>query len=95
MSVKLDSNRTAEVSPEEARHIDYGYAVQSLKGNCAERVIATGDCLTQHVFQGVSAKTDQTLYAGTATLPQEFAAAKELTSLEIVQPAKQQHDFGF
>jgi hypothetical protein len=94
LTVKLDSGRTAEVSPEKARHIDYGYAVESLKGNRAERVIASGEGLTQQVFQGVSAKTDLTLYTGTAALPQEFTAAKELTSLEIAQPAKQQHDFG-
>jgi hypothetical protein len=27
MTVKLDSGKTAEVSPEKARHIEYGYAV--------------------------------------------------------------------
>ena len=51
MTVKMDSGKIAEVPPEKARHIDYGYAVDSLKNVRAERVIATGDGLTQHAFQ--------------------------------------------
>lgn len=47
MTVKLDSGKTAEVSPEKARHIDYGYAVHGLKGLRAEPLIATGDGLPQ------------------------------------------------
>ena len=95
MTVQLDLGKTAEVSPEKSRHIDYGYAVESLKGNRAERVIATGDGLTQQVFQGASPKADQTLYTGTPALGHEFSAAKELTSPEISQPATQhRHDFG-
>ena len=95
MTVQMDSGKTTEVSPDKSKHIDYGYAVESLKGNRAERVIATGDALTHKVFQGASPKADQTLYTGTPALAQEFSAAKELTSPTISQPAKpQQHDFG-
>ena len=94
MTVKLDSGKTAEVSPEKSRHIDYGYAVDSLKGSRAERVIATGDGLKQQVFQGASPKADQALYTGTPAPAQEFSAAKEITPPEISQPAAQQHDFG-
>ena len=94
MTVKLDSGKTAEVSPEKSRHIDYGYAVESLKGSRAERVIATGDGLTQQVFQGTSPKTDKVLYTGTPAPAQEFSAAKEITAPEISKPAAQQHDFG-
>jgi len=36
MTVKLDSGKTAEVSPEKARHIEYGYAVDGLKDARAE-----------------------------------------------------------
>jgi conjugative relaxase-like TrwC/TraI family protein len=94
MTVKLDSGKTAEVSAEKSRHIDYGYAVESLIGSRAERVIGTGDGLTQQAFQGASPKADLTLYTGTPAPAQEFTAAKELTSPELALPAKQQHDFG-
>jgi hypothetical protein len=47
MTVKLDSGKTAEVSSEKSRYIDYGYAVDGLKNLRAERVIATGDGLSQ------------------------------------------------
>ena len=58
-----------------------------------ERVIVTGDGLTQRAFQGASAKADLNLYTGTPASAQEFSAAKELTSPEIAQPIRQ-HDFG-
>jgi hypothetical protein len=90
----LDSGKTAEVSPEKARHIDYGYAVESLKNIRAERIIATGDGLTQQVFRDASAKADLTLYTGAPRPAPEFIAAKGLTSPEIAQPSKQQHDLG-
>ena len=95
MTVMLDSGKTAEISPGKSRHIDYGYAVDGLKANRAERIIATGDGLTQQVFQGASSKADQTLYTKTpAPAVQEFSAAKEISSPEIHQPVTQQHDFG-
>ena len=52
MTVKLDSGKTAELSPEKTKHLDYGYTVEALKNVRAERVIATGDGLTQQAFQG-------------------------------------------
>ncbi|MGI4829958.1 MAG: hypothetical protein ACRYFU_17440 [Janthinobacterium lividum] len=95
ITVKLDSGKTAEVSPEKSRHIDYGYAVDGLKANRAERIIATGDRLTQQVFQEASSRADQTFNTGTpAPEVQEFSAAKEISSPGISQPATQQHDFG-
>jgi preprotein translocase subunit YajC len=92
MTVKLDSGKTAEVSPEKSRHIEYGYAVDGLKNLRAERVIATGDGLSQQNLQGVSPKTDLALY--TNQLQQEFSASKEIAAPELAQPARQQHDFG-
>ena len=94
MTVKLDSGKTAEVSPEKSRHIDYGYALDGVKGNRADRIIATGDGLTHQVFQGASLKADITLYTGSPAAAPEFSADKEMSSPEIAQPAKQQHDFG-
>jgi conjugative relaxase-like TrwC/TraI family protein len=92
MTVKMDSGKIAEVPPEKARYIDYGYAVDSLKNVRAERVIATGDGLTQQAFQAASSKADLALY--TSPQQQEFAASKEIAAPEIAQPAKQQNDFG-
>ena len=92
MTVKLDSGKTAEVSSEKSRNIDYGYAVDGLKNLRAERVIATGDGLSQQTFQGVSSKTDVALYTNQ---PQhDFSASKEIAAPELAQPVRQQHDFG-
>jgi conjugative relaxase-like TrwC/TraI family protein len=92
MIVKMDSGKIAEVSPEKTRHIDYGYAVDTLKNVRAERVIVTGDGLTQQGFQPASSKGDLALY--TSSPQQEFATPKEVEAPEIAQPSKQQHDFG-
>lgn len=92
MTVKMDSGRTAELSPEKARHIDYGYAVDGLKSIRAERVIATGDGLTPQTFQAISSKADLTVY--TNSPQQDFTASKEITTPEIALPVKQENDFG-
>ncbi len=91
MTVKLDSGKTAEVSPQKARHIDYGYAVDGLKNVRAERIIATGDGLTPQTFQGTSSKAEVALY--TNSPQQDFSPVKEMAPPELAQPAKQ-HDFG-
>lgn len=92
LTVKMDSGKIAEVSPEKARHIDYGYAVHALQIPRAERVIAIGDQLTEKMFQAASFKTDVALY--TSSMQQEFAASKEIATPEPAPPAKQQQDFG-
>jgi hypothetical protein len=92
MTVTLDSGKTAEVLSEKSRQIDYGYAVDSLKNLRAERVIATGDSISQQTLRGVSPKADLALYTN---LPQQdFSASKGMAAPELAQPAKQQHDFG-
>jgi hypothetical protein len=96
MTMKMDSGKTAELSPEKARHIDYGYAIGGLKNIRAERIIATGDGLAPQTFQAVSGKADLAVY--TSSPQQDFTASKEITApettLELAQPARQQNDFG-
>ncbi len=94
MTVALDSGKLVELSSERTRHIDYGYATDSLKGIRAERVIATGDRLDQQAFQDTSPKMSLTLYTGNPQRMQELTAGKELSSPAVAQTAKQQHDFG-
>jgi hypothetical protein len=83
MTVKLDSGKITELSPEKTKHLDHGYTIYALKNVRAERVIATGDGLTQQAFQGASARADLNLYTGSPAPTQEFSAARELTSPEI------------
>jgi conjugative relaxase-like TrwC/TraI family protein len=94
MTVILDSGKTVELSPEKTRKINYGYVVESFRGNRAERVLATGDGLTQQVFLGASAKAELTLYTGTPAPAQEFTAVSELTTRQLELPPRQQNDIG-
>jgi hypothetical protein len=92
MAVKMDSGKIAEVSSEKARHTDYGYAVDGLKNVRAERILATGEGLSQQAFPEITSKTGFALY--TNAKQQELSPAKEIATPELAQPAKQQHDFG-
>ena len=103
MTVQTDSGKSVEVSPDKSRHIDYGYAVDALKGNRAERVIATGEGLTQQAFQDASPNAGLTLYTGTpapaTAIAEDFSAAKEMSTPaiatpKVVQPEAPQYDFG-
>jgi conjugative relaxase-like TrwC/TraI family protein len=43
LSVRLDNGKAVELDAEAARHIDYGYAVESAANLAADRVILTGE----------------------------------------------------
>jgi conjugative relaxase-like TrwC/TraI family protein len=43
LSVRLDNGKSVDLDPEAARHIDYGYAVESAGSLAADRVILTGE----------------------------------------------------
>ena len=94
MTIKLDSGKTAHVSAEKTRHIDYGYAVDTLKNIRADRVIATGEGLTQQAFQAGFSKADHALYTSSPQPQQDFSAAQQLGTPEVAQAAEKQHDFG-
>jgi conjugative relaxase-like TrwC/TraI family protein len=43
LSVRLDNDKTVDLGTETARHIDYGYAVESARNLATDRVILTGE----------------------------------------------------
>jgi hypothetical protein len=43
LSVRLDNGKTIELDPERARHIDYGYTVETAKQVSADRILLTGE----------------------------------------------------
>ena len=43
LSVRLDNGKTVELDPEKARHIDYGYTVETAKHVSADRILLTGE----------------------------------------------------
>ena len=92
MTVKLDSGKTAEVSAEKTKHIEYGYAVHTLKNIRAERAIATGDGLAQQAFQAAFFKADLALYTSSPQ-QQDLSPAQQLAPPEIARAAEK-HDFG-
>ena len=43
LSVRLDNGKSVEFGADHARHIDYGYAVETAERATADRVLVTGD----------------------------------------------------
>ena len=41
LSIRLDNGKTVELNPDQARHMEYGYAVANARGVSADRVILT------------------------------------------------------
>ena len=97
MSVQLDSGKTAELAPEKTRRIDYGYAVDVAQSVRADRVLATGDQLSQKRFQASFPKGDIALYPGSAAPEVEPTSIKsEAIAPAVIQQQTpiQQHDYG-
>jgi conjugative relaxase-like TrwC/TraI family protein len=43
LAVRLDNGRSVELSPDQAQHIDYGYAVNTVPRTGMDRILMTGD----------------------------------------------------
>ena len=43
LSVKADSGASLQLTPEQAQHVEYGYAIESTKGLTVDRVILSGE----------------------------------------------------
>jgi hypothetical protein len=43
LSVKVDSGAKLQLTPEQARHVEYGYAIESIKRLAVDRVILSGE----------------------------------------------------
>ena len=95
MTVKLDSGKAAELTPEKTRHIDYGYTVEGSQNVRADRIIATGDALSQKRLQSISPKAELTMYTGAPT-PQAVSIKNETVPPAIIQqqPPAQRRDHG-
>jgi conjugative relaxase-like TrwC/TraI family protein len=91
ITAKMDSGKIAEISPEKARHIEYGYAVDGLTNVRAERILATGDGFAHKNLQGTSPRAELSVH--TNSPQQNCSPAKEIAAPEIAQPAKR-HDLG-
>lgn len=94
MTVQLDSGKTAELSPEKTRRIDYGYAVDDTQRVRADRIIATGDRLSQQALQIASPKAELSMYPGSPAAPAEAVSIKNEAVSATVSQQSPRHDYG-
>jgi hypothetical protein len=86
-SVRLDSGRSLELNSNLARHIEYGYVVESARIAAGERVLITGDSVElaqqQQTFARLSPRIrDLDLY-----ISDSRELMKSLSSLETAGPS--------
>ncbi len=84
LSVRLDNGKSIELGPDRARHIEYGYAVETAQGASTDRILVTGDAsqLTQRqeAFARLSSHArDLALYTSDSREP---TLAKAIPSAE-------------
>ena len=97
MTVQLDSGKTADLTPEKTRRIDYGYAVDGSQAIRADRIIASGDGLSRRALQGSSPKAELVMYPGGAAAQAEAVSIKNEAVAPAItqqQPPSQRHDYG-
>ena len=97
MTVQLDSGKTAELAPEKTSHIDYGYAVEGIKGVRADRIIATGDRLSQRNLQTSFPQAEVSMYPGSVAPPAEAVSVKNEAAEPVLtqqQTPTQRQDYG-
>ncbi len=99
LTVRLNNGRTAELDPEKARHIEYGYAVDGSKRVQADRVLATGETLDPKALASVPSNVrDLSVYTSDGSGLQnqtQQAIPKEITVPEVqLQPERQYRGFG-
>ena len=88
IAVRLDSGRAAELNPEKARHIDYGYVVDGNQHFSADRVLATGENLESAALSKLSPYTrDLSVYTSdnTSIQPQQSILVKETSLIQAVE----------
>ena len=99
LTVRLNNGKTAELDPEKARHIEYGYAVDGSKRVQADRVLATGETLDPKALASVPSNVrDLSVYTSDGSGLQkqsQQAIPKEITIPEVQQqPERQYRGFG-
>jgi hypothetical protein len=62
LSVRLDNGKAVELDPEKARHIDYGYTVETAKHISADRILLTGESGQLAEQQSALAKLNPSVY---------------------------------
>jgi conjugative relaxase-like TrwC/TraI family protein len=92
LSVKVDSGATLQLTPQQAQHIEYGYAIESTKRLSVDRVILSGatEQITaqREAFSQLPAKLHElTVYTsdGYQAAANELAAQKEFAGPAVAQ----------
>jgi conjugative relaxase-like TrwC/TraI family protein len=63
LSVRMDNGKAVELDPEKARHIDYGYIVETAQHVSADRILLTGESGQLAEQQAALAKLNPNLHA--------------------------------
>ena len=96
LSVKVDSGASLQLTPERVLHVDYGYAIDSIKRLAVDRVILSGEAeqvvqQREALFQLQAKLHELTVYTsdGPQLAKPELAFRKESTPVSVAQISTQ------
>jgi ATP-dependent exoDNAse (exonuclease V) alpha subunit len=95
LEVRLDKGKSAQLTIEQARHIEYGYAVDTLRTGAPERVLISSDGLPPPSELASIARTGRELsvYTSDGSAPANIMKPSiELPKQQVEAPAQQQQN---
>ncbi len=99
LSLRRDNGKAVELDPEQARHIEHGYAVDGATRVSADRVLATGESLTPAALAAISPATRElAIYTSDGSglhKQQDSSLSKDASLSQVQQPQPQTQYQGF
>jgi conjugative relaxase-like TrwC/TraI family protein len=95
LEVRLDKGKSAQLTIEQARHIEYGYAVDALRTGAPERVLISSDGLPPPSELASIARTGRevSVYTSDGSAPANIMKPSiELPKQQVEAPAQQQQN---
>ena len=95
LEVRLDKGKSAQLTIEQARHIEYGYAVDALRTGAPERVLISSDDLPPPSELASIARTGRevSVYTSDGSAPANIMKPSiELPKQQVEAPAQQQQN---
>jgi len=99
LSLRRDNGKAVELDPEQARHIEHGYAVDGATRVSADRVLATGESLTPAALAAISPATRElAIYTSDGSglhKQQDSSLSKDASLSQVQQPQPPTQHQGF
>ncbi len=96
IGARLDNGKSIELTPDQARHIEHGYAVANGQRVSADRILVAGESVDPRMLAGISASAkDLAIYTSNGSSVQKQASSDTRELSRKQSPAAQQPNQGY